>query len=391
MSPTLLKIYSFFIVVTLLFSSILISKKNSLNKEKTKQPFIVTQKDTKNDPSIVPPLEVLVPVSTTTIKEITQPEKINNTSTTNNSPFVTATKIIQSPTINQGTSEISPGDTDNQTTTARPNPCITPITYTLGSFDSRFTISKSYFLQIVAEDALMWDEAIGKKIFIYDTRGNPNDLTINLIYDYRQQRTDDNKLLNVEIDNTKDAALLLQKEYEEMKVIFSNLKDTYMQSVESFNARQKTYNDTVISWNEKGGAPRVEYDALALEKEALIKETQKLTNDKLTLDTLLTSINAKITKYNELVLFANNNVDINNSTANKKFTEGNYNSGTNKINIYQFTNDISLRRVIAHELGHALGIDHTKNKQSIMYAMNTATTTTLTQEDIQSLQDICSK
>jgi predicted Zn-dependent protease len=244
---------------------------------------------------------------------------------------------------------------------------------------------------MINDAASLWNEALGKNLFVYDSTGNTSSLKINLVYDERQKKTDDTKLLSAEIENTKQAAEKLQTEYEAMKIDFSTLQETYLNNIEIFNARQKTYNDTVISWNEKGGAPKNEYDTLTLEKESLQKESAKLEQDRATLDAMLVTINAKITKHNDLVLFANKNVAIGNSGANKKFTEGNYNSGTNSITIYQFSDAVKLQRVLAHELGHALGIDHTQNKQSIMYSVNTGTTTTLAKEDMQALNDVCSK
>jgi hypothetical protein len=246
-------------------------------------------------------------------------------------------------------------------------------------------------LQITEESSSLWENALGKKLFQYNKEANQEDLTVNLIYDERQALTDQNKLLGTEIENTKDTAKKLELEYESMKIIFLRIKDEYTSGVDNFTLRQKKYNDTVAYWNEKGGAPQADYDALTLEKGQLQKVADTLTQKHNTLIAMLADINAKITRHNELIIFANENINENNSSANKKFTEGNYNSGTNKIIIYQFTDDIKLKRVLAHEFGHALGIDHAKNNQSIMYAINSATTTDLSFEDIQALKAVCAK
>ena len=49
----------------------------------------------------------------------------------------------------------------------------------------------------------------------------------------------------------------------------------------------------------------------------------------------------------------------------REFDQGEYNGS--QINIYQFRDLPELRLVLAHELGHALGMNHTENSASIMY------------------------
>lgn len=384
-SSSALKIYSFLILLIVIFSGLLLNGKfNIIKIPINTNSTDYSQVNGINSDGDITSNTSLSPLATNPKNESPLLEKIPSSFIETALPITTSTTEQAQPT------NVASAETDNQRTTEVTNPCVTPIPYTLGSFDSRFGLSKSYFLQTIQDAIFLWETALGKKLFIYDSEGKSTSLKISLIYDGRQQLTDNNKLLAAEIENTKTAAEALKQEFEAMKITFSKRKEDYTLRVETFNARQKTYNDTVISWNEKGGAPRAEYDALTLEKDYLEKENAKIQLDKTNLESMLVSINEKIAKYNEYILFANQNVDINNSTANQKFTEGNYNSGTNKINIYQFSDVIKLKRVLAHEFGHALGIDHTKNEKSIMYKINTATTTELTQEDIQALQDICS-
>lgn len=326
---------------------------------------------------VIPSTEIIPPAPTTT-NEILSMEKVPK--------IETSTTTV---TNTQQLTEIDANEIDTRTTAQKPSPCITPIMYTLGTFDSRFGISKNYFLKTISDSVILWNNATSKQLFEYVPEGGTSTLAINLIYDVRQENTDNNKLLGLEIENTKAAAIALKNEYKAMETLFSEKKDEYVKKVEDFNARQKTYNDTVASWNEKGGAPQQEYTALITEKESLQKESDSLALLHNELTALLADINTKINKYNELVAFANERVNINNSTARKKFTEGNYSPRTNSITIYQFSDDIKLRRVLTHELGHALGLDHAKSKSSIMYAVNSATTTNLSSEDVKEVQSIC--
>lgn len=46
-------------------------------------------------------------------------------------------------------------------------------------------------------------------------------------------------------------------------------------------------------------------------------------------------------------------------------------------------------RVLAHELGHALGLDHVDDKEAIMYQLNQGDNLTLSEADIKALKTKC--
>ena len=80
-----------------------------------------------------------------------------------------------------------------------------------------------------------------------------------------------------------------------------------------------------------------------------------------------------------------------NAAGGSSFTEGRFTPRTNTIDIYQFNDMNKLRRVLTHELGHVLGINHNENVYSIMFSSNSATTTVLSNEDIEALFEVCPK
>ena len=385
MSNNLLKIYGIFIIITVTISSFFLYLKNGAVNEIVIDPSTYTVKEENNGGVIIPPSSQIQNISTSSEEES---QKIKKAAEIIPSVASNISNPIPN-TSNQTQTVIDVVEIDNRTSNEIPNPCVSPIIYKLGTFDTRFNISKNYFLQKIEESSTLWNNVTGKKLFEYNTNETTNILTINLIYDYRQQATDNSNLISAEIENSKNAALVIKAEYEAMKETFLKLKEDYSVKVEAFNLKQKTYSESVAYWNEKGGAPRTEYDALMLEKEQLQKEGETLLLEQKSLTELLDNINIKITKYNELISFSNDRVDLNNTNANKKFTEGSYNPNTNTINIYQFSDEIKISRVLTHELGHVLGINHKKSKDSIMYAINNATSTNLNHEDLEEAQNLC--
>jgi hypothetical protein len=63
--------------------------------------------------------------------------------------------------------------------------------------------------------------------------------------------------------------------------------------------------------------------------------------------------------------------------ASRQFVEGEYDG--REINVYQFYDTSDLTLVLAHEMGHALGIRHVQNPRSIMYML-------MGQQDLRHLQ-----
>lgn len=385
MSNNLLKVYGVFIIITVTISSFFLYIKNGAEDKIVIDPSTYEVKKVEDNGVIIPPSTEVGSTSTSSKQNAGEFKKVVEVIPTTSSNISKPTQN----TSNQTQTVIDIVEVDSRTSNEIPNPCISPILYKLGIFDLRFNISKNYFLQTIDEASALWNEATSKKLFEYSANETKNVLTINLIYDYRQQATDASKLISAEIENSKNAAMAIKVEYEALKETFLILKEEYASKIEAFELKQKAYSESVAYWNEKGGAPRNEYDALMLEKEQLQREGEALTLEQKYLTTLLDEINAKISKYNELISFSNERVDVNNTTADRKFTEGSYNPNTNTINIYQFYDETKLRRVLAHELGHVLGIDHTQSEDSIMYAINNATSTILNSEDLSEVQNLC--
>lgn len=280
-------------------------------------------------------------------------------------------------------------DTDSSTSvTAFKKPCSQIIGYKLGTFDPQFEISQSEFLRILSEASSLWSNAHGSTLFVYDREGP---LTINLIYDGRQARTKENKLLALEIANTKEAAEKLEELYEKDKATYTLQAKQHTDEVELYNAKFKSYDTRVIEYNNRGGATKEEFDAMMREKEDLSKEAMKLDENRKNLLAFVDTINVKIKRHNELVAYVNSLIAENNTFGAKKFTEGMYNQATKSITIYQYTDFIKLKRVLAHEFGHVLSLGHTKDKNSIMHYINTGTTTNLTKDDIVALTASCSQ
>lgn len=241
-------------------------------------------------------------------------------------------------------------------------PCRAPIYYTLGSFDTHFGISQKNFLANVEKSEAIWEKPIGRNLFEYKANNSGNSLKINLVYDYRQEATAQLKTLGKTVDKTRASYDSLRAEYERAQAEYSELKKEYNSKIASFDHTEEEYNEIK-----------------AIEKKLNQKVTE--VNDLVsTLNALAKELNINAGKLNTI-----------GQARGEEFTQGEYKSDAlgQEINIYEFSTEAKLIRVLAHELGHALGLEHMDDPGAVMYYLNENKNGKLTEADLTALKAHC--
>lgn len=266
--------------------------------------------------------------------------------------------------------------------------CPIPLTYHVGELDEEFGITEAEARTAISEAESMWEDATGMNLFTYDEDGQ---MPINFIFDERQQYTDAEEEFREILDEAKDRNQAITTQYEKLVSQYDVAKDRYETRVASYESELASYNREVASWNDQGGAPKEVYEELNKQQSELDVKSRQLETERKQLNFLVDEINKLSDQANAYVENYNDNVGRYNDAFSEvtEFTQGDYQG--KKINIYQFSTHEELVLVLAHELGHALGIGHVENEESIMFMrmQEQSVDSGLTAEDIADFRLVC--
>ncbi len=246
-----------------------------------------------------------------------------------------------------------------------------PLKWRMGTIDPRFGLDAGEVKQAVEQAIRLWESAAGKRLFVYDrSSGFP----VNLVYDSRQagrvaarqakERLDGMKS---DIGSAKDAVQAAQDNYKLKLSLFEVSQSAYRRKLED-------YNRDVEYWNRNGGAPASVVSRLNAERQNLEIDRGRLRIEEQEVDSLRTEVNDRIDAYNSLLSRYNSAANSFNRTFGKavEMSVGETairGSKVGRINIFSFESNTHLAVILAHELGHALGLKHVKGQDSIMVAV----------------------
>jgi hypothetical protein len=272
----------------------------------------------------------------------------------------------------------------------RNRPCEEPLTYRIGKIDEKFGLSTKEISDIAVTAVSLWGKAVSRKLFQASPTG---EIEINFVYDYRQEATDKLKTLSYNIDNTKSSYDDLNARLESHKKEFDQKSAALSDEFNSYNARMAAFNRAAATM-PKGGFPEQVYKRFMAEKNELQSIQSHLQAQQEEMKGLVDTINKLVVVINEIATNLNLNVVHYQDTVApvaKEFNEGVYlaEKGKKTITVYQFNDRNRLIRVLAHEFGHALGLEHIDKPNALMYRVNQSDSIELDQADIALLKDRC--
>ncbi|WP_151716965.1 matrixin family metalloprotease [Acinetobacter sp. TUM15071] len=235
--------------------------------------------------------------------------------------------------------------------------------YRIADIDSRFNLSQQQVLELTQQAAKLWEQETGQQNFIYDPQA---EFTINLVFDERQQRS-------VDRVQSLDQLKQQQKQWENQNQQLQLIKNEIQRSTASIaskqaqlNAQFQQYNAEVLRFNQtrsssKDLAQQFSQRQKMLEQQSLLLQREVQEHNQRT-----QQLNQSIQNLNQ----TNQQLVASASQFNQVFQphllhKGHFNG--KQILIYEFSSANDLRLTLAHEFGHALGLEHTNDPHSLMY------------------------
>jgi len=277
-------------------------------------------------------------------------------------------------------------------------PCTQPIQYSIGNIDPRFSINKAELEEAVEKAIATWNTGYETDL-LAKRGGDPvqGDIVVQLKYDDRQERTDREIRFRESIRSQQIRLDRQQLQHVKQRELFEERSRGYRLFAERTTEQLNELNDWVKVKNDSGGFVGSDLDQFNKRKKEVENAQEDVRIKQQKLDQLARSINVEMDELNEKFDAHNKMIQQYNDefAGDLRFAKATYQKTPDGgvVTVNQFLNDKELVLILAHELGHALGISHTGQPESIMYSQMGAQQLNpfiqLTESDIMAVKNLC--
>ncbi len=248
------------------------------------------------------------------------------------------------------------------------NVCRMDLSYSIGRIDPRFGIPEQDVIKSMEAAIALWAGAMETLNIRYAPEGG---IIVNFEYDERQKLTERERHLMRDIDAKGALIDQLLRDYDRHGERMDQLSSQHRQLVNRIPLLVRGLNEWVSNRNQSGGLTQSDLEYYEDQKrviEQMQQQESALRNERNAMVSIINplgeQLNREIDEKNRLIEEYNRNY-----AGNFSFSSGTFEGrvGQGVITIYHHVNEQHRLLLLAHELGHALGLGHVSNPKSVMY------------------------
>ena len=271
----------------------------------------------------------------------------------------------------------------------RPGPCARPLPYRVDRFDERFGVSREELRDALRQAEEVWERPMGRKLFVETDSAR---LVVNLLYDERQQRTQAGNRLQTDMSGTRASHEAVGRSYDEWRAMYERRLRDYRDGQAEYQSRAEALNAQIREWSARGNTPADMRYTFESERARLIDLRGRLESERTALQELASTVTGLAQKGNAIATQHNASVATFNALygAPRQFHKGEFDG--KQIAVFEFHDTRDLVLLLAHEMGHALGIKHVDDPAGIMHAIaggQPLGALTPTEADLAALRKAC--
>lgn len=274
---------------------------------------------------------------------------------------------------------------------ARIAPCSSPVRYSVGAIDPRFGVTREMLTAALKEAEAAWETAAHRDLFEHAQTGG--DVPVNMVYDNRQYALDKLKALGMKTDQSLAAYEELKARYEALAALADLDQSKLKAALEAYRSRETAHNARVAHWNRLGEVPGAERRRIKAAGAALKREFASVKGAEAAVNANIDTLNALATTLNQLIVRLNLDAAQYNREGSTmgRYEEGLYrvSGGEQSIELYAYSGREQLVSLLAHELGHAAGLEHVADTEAVMHLVNRGGELKITAADLAGVETAC--